>query len=241
MSTHKRLRLSIRAFQWPAGESVARLRKRCFHITQQGCEAHRWSVTVFSPEFLDPLGGGVSDGGCTAKCDFWVLPLSFAATPTPSASSKSPQRTSSPCLHLQEHIFVVFLYFCVCAKGATEARVTQAQCEDDSGKSPASQSPLFFWPKPSFRCVESWPALPRLCGFSDLIQSGEAALPNHPVFVGIQISNSDWSPAYKLTWWPEVPSALSNSVLPRAGWLPAVCNSQVLCVSRTSALPTLKI
>lgn len=178
MSTHKRLRLSIRTFQWPAGESVARLRKRCFHITQQGCEAHRWSVTVFSPEFLDPLGGGVSDGGCTVKCDFWVLPLSFAATPPPSASSKSPQRTSSPCLHLQEHIFVVFLYFRVRAKGATEARVTQAQCKDDSGKFPASQSPRFFGPKPSFRCVESWPALPRLCGFYDLIQPGEeAALP----------------------------------------------------------------
>lgn len=127
-----------------------------FTSTQLGCEAHKWSVTVFSPEFLGPLGGGVSDGGCSVKCDFWILPPSPAATTPPLASSKSPQRTSSPCLnlHKQEHIFVGFLYFRVCAD---ETRGTKEQQKPKWPKHNArmtmenslQSSLLFFRPKPS--------------------------------------------------------------------------------------------
>lgn len=123
------------------------------HPHSRAVKHTKWSVTVFSPEFLDPLGGGVSDGGCSVKCDFWVLPPSFAATPPPLALSKSPRRTSSPCLnlHKQEHIFVGFLYFPVCAD---ETRGTKEQQKPQwpkhnakmtvscSGKFPASQSPF---------------------------------------------------------------------------------------------------
>lgn len=73
-----------------------------------------------------------------------------------------------------------------------------------------------------------WPYSVRRSGTAD-----------HPVFVGI--SNIKSRLVAGLQAYIVTGSAfprLSKSVLPRASWLPAVYFSQVLCVSRTFAIPT---
>lgn len=201
-----------------------------------------YSVLTWAP---GPTEWRCFDGGCSVKCDFWVLPPSFAATTSPLVSSKShsaPAHRVLICTSRNTFSWVFSTFVCVPMKPEGQR----------SNRSPSGPSAMQGWQwKIPYRAVSFSSDLSQVQVCGELTRSPQAlrflwpysvrrsGTADHPVFVGI--SNIKSRLVAGLQAYIVTGSAfprLSKSVLPRASWLPAVYFSQVLCVSRTFAIPT---